>query len=195
MDIEAITTLLDDLTEMAVTILEKDHVELKDMKAQLDEYVGAVTSKLQGPAKTLADKEFTKCRTVARDWIAVYSDTDFSTDVKADILKEEAIEFFFTMDERIISVQKNFFLLGMIDEILEPSVSLSESVRTAKTMNAKIQVLAREKGLTSAKQFQESNTSDPVRLWFFGDEQNLLQSNEEGLNDNEAVDYLLGLSN
>lgn len=195
MDIEAITTLLDDLTEMAVTILEKDHVELKDMKAQLDEYVGAVTNKLQGPAKTLADKEFTKCRTVARDWIAVYSDTDFSTDVKADILKEEAIEFFFTMDERIISVQKNFFLLGMIDEILEPSVSLSESVRTAKTMNAKIQVLAREKGLTSAKQFQESNTSDPVRLWFFGDEQNLLQSNEEGLGDNEAVDYLLGLSN
>lgn len=195
MDIEAITTLLDDLTGMAASILEKDHAELKDMKAQLDEYVGAVTTKLTGPAKELADKEFAKCRAVARDWIAVYSDSEFSTDVKADILKEEAIEFFFTMDERIISVQKNFFLLGMIDEILEPNVSLTESVRLAKTMNAKIQVLAREKGLTTARQFQESDTSQPVRLWFFGDEQNLLQSSEEGLTDDEAVDYLLGLSN
>lgn len=195
MDIEAMSSLLDDLTGMAATVLEKERAELEDIKAQLDEYVEAVTVKLEGAAKELADKEFAKCRSVARGWIAVYSDKDFSTDLKADILKEEAIEFFFSMDERIISVQKNFFLLGMVDEILEPSVVLSEAVRAAKINNAKIQILAREKDLTTSKQFQESDSQEPLRLWFFGDQQNLLQSSEEGLSDDEALDYLLSLNN
>ncbi|MFW2368186.1 MAG: hypothetical protein ACN4GW_17355 [Desulforhopalus sp.] len=109
MDVESINAILENLRGMAATISEIGVEELKKMKAELDEYVEGITSKMPEQSRDIANKEFEKCRVCAREWIAVYCDLTFNDGVKADILKEEAMEFFFTMDEKVIAVQKNFF--------------------------------------------------------------------------------------
>jgi hypothetical protein len=179
---------------MAATLSEMDVEELKKRKAKLDEYVEGITSKSPVQSRDIANKEFEKCRVCAREWITVYCDLTYNDGVKADILKEEAVEFFFTMDEKVVAVQKNFFLLGMIDEILEPSESFSNRKREAKIANSRIRILAREQGLTASCK-TGSDLVDGVtandRYWYFGDEKNFHQSCETGLTDEEAIDYLL----
>lgn len=197
MDAAAITAILEDLNEMAATILDKNAEELQKMKAELDEYVEKITSKMAGPSKDVANREFEKCRVCAQEWIKVYCDNTYNAAVKADLLKEEAVEFFFTVDERIIAVQKNFFFLGMIDEILNPSEPFSERKREAKIANARIRILAREQNLKATCKTGLATVTDAIpedRLWYFGDDRNFLQSSEAGLNDEEAIDYLLNRS-
>lgn len=194
MEITAIEAILEDLRGMAATLFKKDVAELNDMKAELDEYVKTITAQIKGPSKKIADEQFEKCRVCAREWICVYSDPTYHEGVKADILKEEAVEFFFTMDEKIVAVQKKFFLLAMIDEILNPSEPFTTSQREAKIANSKIRIMAREQGLTAnCKTRPDAVKGVPTkeRFWYFGDERNFLQSSEAGLTDEEAIDYLL----
>jgi len=194
MDVESIITILEYLRGMAATISEKDVEELKKMKAKLDEYVEDITSKIPEQSLAIANKEFGKCRVCAREWITVYCDPTYNDGVKADILKEEAVEFFFTMDEKVVAVQKNFFLLGMIDEILKPSEPFSGRKREAKIANSRIRILAREQGLTASCKTGPDHVNGVKtkdRYWYFGDERNCLQSSEAGLTDEEAIDYLL----
>jgi len=194
MDVESINAILEYLRGMAATISEIDVEELKKMKAELDEYVEGITSKMPEQSRDIANKEFDKCRVCAREWIAVYCDLTYNDGVKADILKEEAVEFFFTMDEKVIAVQKNFFLLAMIDEILKPSEPFSDRKREAKIANSRIRILAREQGLTAsckAGPDPVTGVTSKDRYWYFGDERNFLQSSEAGLTDEEAIDYLL----
>ena len=194
MDVTAVNALFENINEMAASILAKDTEELKKMKIEFDEYVTRITTKMTGPSRDAANKEFEKCRLCAREWMAVYCDTAYNEGVKADILKEEAIEFFFSKDERIVAVQKNFFFLGMIDEILNPSKPFSERKRKAKIANSRIRILAREQGLKANYKTSPSLARGETfkdRLWYFGDDRNCIQSSEEGLTDEEAVDYLL----
>lgn len=193
MDNTAIKTLLEDLSEMAADLLTLDDEELKIKKSELDAYVDLVTKKMSGPSQDIAGREFEKCRVCARDWIKVYSDTTFDEALKKNILREDAANFFFTVDERIISVQKNFFLLGMLDEIVSPSEPFSSEKREAIISNTKIRMLARTQNLkatskTGQATSMEANVTE--RLWYFGDTQNYLQSSEAGLSDREALDYL-----
>ena len=194
MDLAATEPILADLRRMAATILEKDVEELKELKADLDEYVKNITLKMTGQSKDMAFEEFEKCRVCAREWICVYSDPTYHDGVKDDILREEAVAFFFTMDEKIVAVQKNFFLLAMIDEILEPSEPFTDRQREAKIANSRIRIMAREQGLKANCKSRTDlipGVTAMDRLWYFGDERNYLQSNEAGLTDEEAIDYLL----
>ncbi len=194
MDNAAIKTILNDLNGMASTILEKDVEVLKGMKAELDKYVEGISSQITGQSKELAHQEFEKCRVCAREWIGVYCDPTYHTGVKADILKEEAIEFFFTMDEKIVAVQKKFFFLAMIDEILKPSEPFTDHQREAKIANSRIRIMAREQGLKASCKIKQAPVAGEIsgdRFWYFGDERNFLQSSEAGLSDKEAIDYLL----
>jgi hypothetical protein len=193
-EITAIEAILEDLKGMAASLLKNDVEELKNMKAELDEYVKAITGQIKGPSKKIADEQFEKCRVCAREWICVYCDPTYHDGVKADILREEAVEFFFTMDEKIVAVQKKFFLLAMIDEILNPSEPFTTRQRETKIANSKIRIMAREQGLTAnckTKPDAVKGVSTKDRFWYFGDERNFLQSSEDGLTDEEAIDYLL----
>ena len=194
MDIKAISTIVEDLKEVATTISTVDRTELKKMKADLDKYVGDITSRLPEQSKEIALREFEKCRTYAHDWMNVYSDSAFHAGTKTDILQEEAMEFFFTMDEKIVSIQKNFFVLGMIDEVLTPGEPFSEQKRATKIAKSKIRILAREQGLTASCKTRPDPLTGIVSedcFWYFGDDRNFLQSDEAGLTDDEAIDYLL----
>lgn len=194
MDVTAINVLFENINEMAASILVKDTEELAKMKIEFDEYVAGITTKMTGPSRDAASREFEKCRVCAREWMAVYCDTTYHDGVKADILREEAMEFFFSQDERIVAVQKNFFFLGMIDEILNPSEPFSERKRKAKIANSRIRILAREQGLKANCKKRPSPVKGETfeeRLWYFGDDRNWIQSSAEGLTDEEAVDYLL----
>ncbi len=194
MDLAASEAILTNLRQMAAMILAKDIEELKALKADLDEYVTGITRQMTGQSKDLALKEFEKCRTCAREWICVYCDSQFHAGVKDDILREEAVAFFFTMDEKIVAVQKKFFLLAMIDEILKPGEPFTERQRQAKIANSRIRIMAREQGLTAnckAKTNLGTGADATDRLWYFGGEKNYLQSSEDGLTDEEAIDYLL----
>lgn len=194
MDAAAITAILDDLNEMAAAILKKDVKDLQTMKGEFDEYVAKIYSKMSPLSQDVAKREFEKCRVCAREWIKVYCDNTYNADAKADLLREEAMEFFFTVDERIITVQKNFFFLGMIDEILNPSKPFSKRKREAKMANARIRMLAREQNLKATCKTASDTGAAAIledRLWFFGDDRQFLHSSEEGLNDEEALDYLL----
>lgn len=194
MDVKAVNALIKNINEMAASILAKDTEELEKMKIEFDEYVVRISTQMTGPSRDAANKEFEKCRVCAREWMAVYCDTTYHDGVKADILKEEALEFFFSQDERIVAVQKNFFYLGMIDEILHPSQPFSERKRNAKIANSRIRILAREQGLkVNCKNRRSPVKGETVedRLWYFGDDRNCIQSGEEGLTDEEAIDYLL----
>lgn len=194
MDAASMTTLLEDLNEMAAAIRNKDVKELQTMKTELDEYVEKVSSQLAGPSMDIVSREFKKCQACAREWIKVYCDTTCNATVKADLLKEEAFEFFFTVDDRILGVQKKFFFLGMIDEILHPSEPFSEQTRQAKIANARIRMMAREQNLTATCKTVSGMVADGTpedRLWYFGDARNLLESSEAGLSDEGAIDYLL----
>ena len=194
MNIEAIKTILEDLKEMAATISTQDANELKKMKDDLDKYVGDITTRIPEQSKEIALREFEKCRLCAHDWMNVYRDPAYHAGVKADILQEEAMEFYFTMDEKIVSIQKNFFVLGMVNEVLTPSEPFSEQKRAAKIAKSKIRILAREQSLTASCKTRP----DPITgimsetlFWYFGDDRNFLQSSEAGLTDEEAIDYLL----
>ncbi len=194
MDEEKITALVEYLLEKAAILTEEDAEELKTMKKELDEYVAIINSKMPIKTQGTAHEQFEKCRICAREWINVYRDSTYHEGVKADILKEEAMEFFFTMDERIIAVQKNFFMLGMIDEIIKPSKPFSKRQRKAKIANAKIRILAREQGLKANCETRPTTIdgkTEKNRYWYFGDQKNFLQSSESGLTDEQAIDYLL----
>lgn len=195
MDAAALNIILEDLKEMAATFSNQDVDELKKIKADLDEYIENISSKIPIQSREIALNEFKKCRACAREWIGSYCDPTYHPGVKADILKEEAMEFFFTMDEKIVAVQKNFFMLGMIDEILNPSEPFSATKREAKIANSKIRIMARQQNLTArcerAKPTLNTAATTNDRLWYFGDERNFLQSSEAGLTDEEAIEYLL----
>lgn len=194
MDETSIDALLEYLKEMAATISSMDRAELQIMKTNLDEYVLSLTSKMPEQSRDIANREFYKCQVAAGDWIKIYCDSTFHTGDKADILREETMEFFFTKDERVIGVQKNFFTLGMIDEILTPSTPFTDQKRAAKIVNSRIKTLAREQGVTASYKTNpapETSTTAGSRLWYFGDERNFLQSSEAGLTDEEALNYLL----
>ncbi len=194
MDRASINAILEYLRGMAATLSEMDVEELENMKAKLDKYVQGITSKMPAQSRDRAHKEFLKCRVCAREWIIVYCDLTYNDGVKADILKEEAVEFFFTMDEKVIAVQKKFFLLGMIDEILKPSTPFSDRKREAKIANSRIRIMAREQSLTASCKTGAAPVNDTTtkeRYWYFGDTRNFLQSSEAGLTDEEALDYLL----
>jgi hypothetical protein len=198
MDATAINSLLEDLNDMASDLLNLDTKELHNRKSELDAYVEAVTMKMTGPSREVAGREFEKCRICARDWIKVYNDARINNDLKRDILREDAREFFFTVDARIIAVQKKFFLLGMLDEVTSPSEPLSEKQRDATIAKTKIRILAREQNLKATWKTgspTSSQDAETERLWFFGDKRNHLQSSEEGLTDREAIDYLLDKAN
>jgi len=194
MDLAATEALLADLTRMAAATLEKEVEELNNLKTELDEYVKSITLQMTGQSKDIANKEFEKCRICAREWICVYRDPTYHGGVKDDILREEAVAFFFTMDEKIVTVQKKFFLLAMVDEILEPSEPFTDRQREAKIANSRIRILAREQGLTANCKTRTDHVDGVTamnRLWYFGNERNYLQSSEDGLTDEEAMDYLL----
>ncbi len=194
MDTAAKSAITDDIRKMAANIVDREVEELDAMKEKLEAYVQDVTSSLTGQSLEMANREFEKCRVCAREWINVYCDPTYHEGIKADILKEEAVEFFFTMDEKILAVQKNFFLLGMIEELQKPSGSFSDPKREAKIANARIRILAREQGLKAnckTGQNPETGEASKDRFWYFGDERNFLQSSEAGLTDDEALNYLL----
>jgi len=194
MDATAANEIMEYLNGVAETVIVEDIEVLREMKSGLDEYVDAVTSKITGPSKAAANDEFDKCRVCAREWITVYCDSTYHPGVKADILREEAVDFFFAMDERIRAVQKKFFLLGMINEILKPGEPLTVNKREGKIANAKIKIMAREQGLkASCNNNSETVTGEASvgRLWYFGDDRNFLQSDDAGLTDEEAIEYLL----
>jgi hypothetical protein len=198
MDSTAIQKLLEDLIDMAANLLSQDQNELRKQKKELDAYVEAVKAKMTGASKEVAGREFEKCRVCAREWIKVYSDAIFDGPLKKDILREDAGEFFFTVDERIIAVQKKFFLLGMLDEVTSPSDSFSKEQREAIAARTKIRMLARDMNLKptyKTTSISSAMSGEMERLWFFGDERNSLQSSEEGLTDQAALDYLLSKAN
>ncbi len=194
MDVAASEAILADLRQMAAMLLAKNVEELRALKAELDEYVEGITLKMTSQSKDMAYEEFEKCRVCAREWICVYCDPQYHAGVKDDILREEAVAFFFTMDEKIIAVQKKFFLLAMIDELLKPSEPFTDRQREAKIANSRIRIMAREQGLTANCKTQKNLVAGVTatdRFWYFGDEINHLQSSEVGLTDEEAIDYLL----
>jgi len=194
MDIVAINAIVEDLKEMAVTISAKDVAELKIMKDDLDSYVEDITSRIPEQSQKLAFEEFEKCRLCAHDWMNVYLDSAYHAGIKSDVLKEEAMEFFFTMDEKIVSIQKNFFVLGMVNEILSPNEPFSEQKRATKIAKSKIRILAREQNLTASCKTRPDSVSGITSeelFWYFGDDRNFLQSSEAGLTDEEAIEYLL----
>ena len=196
MDVTASEALVADLRQMASIILEKDLEALKMLKTDLNEHVTNITSQMTSQSKKIAYEELEKCRICAREWICVYRDPKYHAGVKDDILREEAVAFFFTMDEKIIAAQKKFFLLAMVEEALSPSEPFTDSQREAKIANSRIRILAREEGLTAhcktGTDLAARVTAATNRLWYFGDERNFLQSSEEGLTDEEAIDYLIG---
>lgn len=194
MDAAAMNLILENLKEMAATLSSQDVKELQQTKDNLDRYVEDITSKIPQQSREIALGEFKKCRVCAREWIGVYCDPTYRVDIKADILKEEAMEFFFTMDEKIVAVQKNFFMLGMIDEILTPSEPFSDRKREAKIAKSKIRILARYNGLTATCKTRPDPVTGAINddhFWYFGDDRNFLQSSEDGLTDKEAIEYLL----
>lgn len=188
MDNDATVEIYEYLKNMAASIVRKDTADLKIMKADLDEYAQNLSSQMPQESWDVMNREFEKCRRCAKEWIAVYNDTSFNEAVKEDILKEDVMEFFFSMNEKVVAVQKNFFLLAMIDQQISPTAPLTEQQRSVKIAKSRILALAKEQGLTPSSKIYEK---EPQRLWFFGDEINLLQSSEEGLTDDEALDYLL----
>jgi hypothetical protein len=194
MNTEAIDAIVEYLKQMAANLTASDREGLKGMKQGLDEYVEKVSSQMPEQSRTVASREFQRCRRYAHDWIKVHNDPVFHPGDRADILREEAMEFFFSVDEKIVAVQKKFFLLGMIDELLKPGASFSQKEREAKIASSRIRILAREQGLTANSKYtskQDVTGTTPERLWYFGDERNFLQSSEAGLGDREALDYLL----
>lgn len=194
MDVDSIEEIVKDLTETAATISSKSSDDLQIMKRELDEYVENIISQMPEQAKDTMNIEFEKCKVCAHDWICVYNDTEYNAAVKDDILKEEVMEFFFSMNEKIVAVQKNFFLLGMVDELLNPAPPFSQTKRKEKINKSRIRMLAREQGYTASYKYQTNalkQDSPEQRLWFFGDDMNFLQSSDEGLSDAEALDYLL----
>jgi hypothetical protein len=194
MNTEAIDAIVEYLQQMAANLTASDIEGLRGMKQGLDEYVEKVSSQMPEQSRTVANREFEKCRRCAHDWIKVYQDSAFHAGDRTDILREEAIEFFFSLDEKIVAVQKKFFLLGMIDELLAPGTPLSQKDRDAKVANSRIRILAREQGVTASSKYtnqQNPGENATERLWYFGDERNFLQSSEAGLSDQEALDYLL----
>ncbi len=194
MDSEAIDTLLEYLKKMAATLTENDVQELRNIKVELDGYVEQVTSQMPEQSLHVANREFHKCQLCARDWIKIFNDPGFNAGDKTDILREEAQEFFFTVDEKIIAVQKKFFLRGMVDELLEKGEPFSKRAKDARIANARIRILAREQGLTATAKCSPEHRETAImgeRQWYFGDERNFLQSSDAGLNDKEALDYLL----
>ena len=186
MDTEATNEILEYLKNTAASLIQKDAVELQEMKSGLDLYSDDITSKMPEQSKGVMNKEFKKCQVCAREWISVYNDADYNPAIKEDILKDEVMEFFFSMNEKVVAVQKNFFLLGMVDELLAAGKPFSDKQRKAKIAKSRIRILSREQGLNASYKGQSDQ-----RLWFFGDETNFLQSSEEGLNDEQALDYLL----
>lgn len=194
MDEASTGTILEYLREMAARISSNDAAELQNMKSDLDEYVTSITSKMPAELRDTANREFEKCRVCASNWIKVYCDSTFHEGDKDDILKEETVEFFFSMDEKVVGIQKNFFVLGMIDEILKPGEPLSEKQRAGAIAKYRIRQMAKEQDLTASfktMSMPDTNRSVQDRLWYFGDERNFLQSSEAGLTDEEAINYLL----
>ncbi|TKB05885.1 hypothetical protein [Desulforhopalus sp. IMCC35007] len=194
MNTETIDAIVEYLKQMAANFTASDSAGLRGMKQGLDEYVEKVSSQIPEQSRSVTNREFEKCRRCAHDWIKVYTDSAFHPGDRTDILREEAMEFFFSVEEKIVAVQKKFFLLGMIDELLTPGTPLSQKERDAKVAKSRIRILAREQGVTTSCKDTNEQTPDGMvtrRLWFFGDERNFLQSSEVGLNDQEALDYLL----
>ncbi len=97
------------LKKMAKSIIEKDTAKLSSTKAELDEYADNITSQMPDNSREVMNREFEKCKHCAREWIRVYKDSHFNSAVKEDILKEEVIEFFFSMNVKIVAVQKTSF--------------------------------------------------------------------------------------
>ncbi|BHH85939.1 hypothetical protein [Desulforhopalus sp. 52FAK] len=194
MNNEATTEIYDYLKKMAADIVEKDMAELNAMKNELAEYAEGVSSQMPQESKEMMKREFEKCSRCAQEWMRVYKDTHFNEAVKEDILKEDVMEFFFSMNEKVVAVQKNFFLLAMVQEHLSPKPLLTDELRSAKIAKSRIMTLAKQQGLNPS--YKDHTSSIPgetssQRLWFFGDENNLLQSSQEGLPDDQALDYLL----
>lgn len=194
METEKTTEIFRHLKKMAETIVKNDRTELARMKAELDEYTENVSSQMPQSIMATMHQEVEKCRRCAGQWLLVYLDDKLHPAVKEDILKEEVMEFFFSMNEKVVAVQKNFFLLAMVDQQLSGATTLTEQQRAAMIAKSRILGLAKEQGLTpnvKTVSDEASENSESQRLWFFGDERNLLQSNEEGLTDVQALDYLL----
>lgn len=194
MENETITEIYTHLKKMAKTIVEKERTELESMQAELDEYAQNVSSQMPQDIKATMNQEFDKCRRCAAEWLSVYKDDQFNPAVKEDILKEEVMEFFFSMNSKVVAVQKNFFLLAMVEQQLSPPSSLSDQQRSAMIAKSRIVALAKEQGLTPNHKTPATGTpasAEGERRWYFGDEINLLQSSEEGLTDEQALDYLL----
>lgn len=186
MTTEDTSETLEYLKDMAASLTEKEATELHEMKRELELYREDIASKMPEHTRGTMNEEFAKCLVCAREWISVYQDTLYNPSVKEDILKEEVREFFFSMNEKVVSVQKNFFVLGMLQELLSPEKSFSDEQRNATIAKSRINQLSREQGLNARYRGQTAE-----RLWFFGDATNFLQSSEEGLSDNQALDYLL----
>lgn len=174
------------LKGMAASLTAKETGELQEMKHELDLYKQDIVSKMPEQSKDVMNKEFEKCLICAGEWICVYQDTSYNSSVQEDILKEEVMEFFFSMNEKVVSVQKNFFVLGMLQKLLNPGAPLTDQQRKGTIAKSRIKQLSREQGLNASYKGQSTD-----RLWFFGDETNFLQSSEEGLSDDQALDYLL----
>ncbi len=186
MTTEATDEILEYLNNMAASLTKKETAELHEMKRELDLYREDIASKMPEQTRGTMNEEFEKCLLCAREWICIYKDTLYNPSVKEEILKEELMEFFFSMNEKVVSVQKNFFVLGMLEELLNPGKSFSDEQRKGTIAKSRIKQLSREQGLNASYRGQVAE-----RLWFFGDETNFLQSSEEGLSDDQALDYLL----
>jgi len=194
MNNEATTEIYNFLKKMAVDILEKDKAELTTMKDQLSDYAKGISSQMPQESKAMMKHEFEKCSRCAQEWMRTVKDNSFNEAAKEDILKEDVTEFFFSMNEKVVEVQKNFFLLAMVQEHISPHPPLTQQQRSAKISKSRIMALAKEQGLNPSYKEQTSATQGeepPQRLWFFGDESNFLKSSQEGLTDDLALDYLL----
>ena len=169
------------LREMAKVILEKNSDELHAIKSTLEKKTNT-SSQPKG-----FQEEMEKCRLVAGEWIALYRNPKQIDNLKNDILNESVYGFFLVGNNEIVGYQKNFFVLSMIDELLAPIDPEQEDVRRAKLVETFLRRKGREQNQLVKCQDESDSTE---RRWYFSNEKNVLQSNENGLTDDEAISYL-----
>lgn len=173
--------ILNYLKKMAKIILDKNSLELQDLKSTLEKHTN-LSSKPKG-----FQDEMEKCRVVASEWITLYRNPKQIDNIQNEILNESVSAFFLIGNDAIVEYQKNYFLLSMVDELLDPMDQEHTEVRKSKLVHTYLQRIAREKNQL-VKCHDEFDFTK--RRWFFSNEKNILQSNENGLSDDEAIEYL-----
>lgn len=170
------------LGKMTKVFLDNTSDELNAIKSKLEKHTN-----LSSKPKGFRD-EMEKCRVVAGEWISLHRNQKQIDDIQQDILNESVYAFFLVGNDDIVGYQKNFFLLSMVEELLEPMVMEQANSRKAILIDTYLRRKAREQNLLVRCQNDEDLAE---RLWYFSSERSVLQSCEDGLGDGEAIKYLI----